>query len=389
MSRLAQYAAFGRNDSAESAWLEPVGFEQLRKFDADDHLAAFRAFLISARAMSEAVAPTRPAQAAEPMFQEVCNLAVNVGAISKPSDAREFFLSHFQPCRIRIGHDESFRANGFLTGYYEPEVEGSLAQTSQFTAPVLARPNDLVTMPQGETRPGLGTTQSAARITPSGDFVAYPDREAIEGGAIASHTRAIVWLHDHVEVFLVQVQGSARIRLPDNRKLRLGYAGRNGHPYTSIGRILMEQDEILEPAMSLAKLKRWIREAGQEQGQRGRKLMQRNRSYVFFKFDDSLQAHQGPIGASGVSLTELRSIAVDRSLWHYGLPYWVDADLPWRGRGKEPFRRLMIGQDTGSAIVGPARADIFFGTGDMAGTRAGDIRHSGDIHVLIPTCGKP
>jgi membrane-bound lytic murein transglycosylase A len=233
-------------------------------------------------------------------------------------------------------------------------------RTRNFSAPVRGRPDNL------------------NAVAP------YPDRAAIEAGAIERHSAAIVWLRDQVEVFLAQVQGSARVRLADGGLLRLAYAGRNGHPYTSIGRILIDTGEIAEADLSLATLKQWVRARGQNPGDAGAALMHRNKSYVFFSLRQECEPANGPIGGQGISLTALRSVAVDRAIWTYGLPFWIDADLPWRGSCPSPFRRLMIAQDTGSAITGPARADIFFGSGDDAGARAGDIRHAGDVVVLLP-----
>jgi membrane-bound lytic murein transglycosylase A len=257
------------------------------------------------------------------------------------------------------------RNAGFLTGYYEPLVDGSLTRTREFTAPVLGRPDNLNALPR------------------------CPDRAAIEAGAFERHSAPLVWVRDLVEVFLIQVQGSARVRLADGSRRRLAYAGRNGHPYTSIGRILIETGEIAEADMSLAALKQWIRAHGQNPGDGGALLMHRNKSYVFFSHHEECEPACGPIGGQGISLTALRSIAVDRAIWSYGLPFWIAADLPWRGSPPSPFRRLMIAQDTGSAITGPARADIFFGSGDDAGARAGDIRHAGDVVVLLPAGEAP
>ncbi len=141
--------------------------------------------------------------------------------------------------------------------------------------------------------------------------------------------------------------------------------------------------------MSLAALKHWIRAHGQNPGDAGLALMQRNKSYVFFALQEDCSPASGPTGGQGISLTALRSIAIDRAIWPYGLPFWIAADLPWRELTPSPFRRLMIAQDTGSAITGPARADIFFGSGDDAGARAGDIRHGGDIVVLLPAGEEP
>ncbi len=183
---------------------------------------------------------------------------------------------------------------------------------------------------------------------------------------------------------MIQVQGSARVRLPDGRLVRLVYNGRNGKPYTSIGRALIEKGEIPENEMSLGRLKAFLREAGLQPGERGRAWLQLNRSFVFFRLDDTLDPALGPIGGAGAPLTPLGSLAVDRALWSYGLPFAVAAELPWRGACLEPFRKVMIAQDTGSAIVGPARFDLFFGSGEAAGERAGAIRHRGEAMVLWP-----
>jgi membrane-bound lytic murein transglycosylase A len=231
----------------------------------------------------------------------------------------------------------------------------------------------------------------------------------------------LVWLRDAVEVFMIQVQGSAKVRLADGQWLRLVYAGRNGQPYTSIGRILVDEGHIHAADMSLAALKGWIRARGQKFGEPGRALMQQNRSYVFFAAQSCADLEEGPIGGAGVSLSPLRSIAVDRTIWSYGLPFWIEADIPWTrafssevdagsrkenaskqesrtsfrfhrnekgsSGGPSPFRRLMIAQDTGSAILGPARADLYFGSGDEAGRLAAGIRHPARIVVLLPNAG--
>ena len=188
---------------------------------------------------------------------------------------------------------------------------------------------------------------------------------------------------------MAQVQGSARVDLPDGRTVRLAYDGRNGQPYTSIGRLLIEAGEIAEAEMSLDRLKSWLRAHGQAPGEPARNLMQRNRSYVFFKIETSFSPADGPTGGSGVALTALRSIAVDRGVWAYGTPFWLDAHLPWREADSRPFRRLTIAQDTGSAILGAARADIYFGGGEAAGARAGAIRHRGAVTALLPQGDEP
>jgi membrane-bound lytic murein transglycosylase A len=292
-------------------------------------------------------------------------------------EARAFFTTYFRPHRI-IGRP------AFFTGYFEPVVEGSLTQSAGFSAPILSRPATLVTLPAESPLASADGPLQAALRAPDGSLAPCPDRAAMEAGALAGQATPIVWLRDPVEVFIIQVQGSARVRLPDGRMLRLSYAGRNGWPYTSIGRILVEEAHIPAPEMSLARLKEWIRQNGQEVGQAGRALMQRNRSYVFFQAEEMSSEAPGPTGAQGVSLTPLRSLAVDRAIWAYGLPFWIDAELPWHEPTPSSFRRLMIAQDTGSAIVGPKRADIYIGSGDQAGRIAGGFRHNGEIIVLLP-----
>jgi membrane-bound lytic murein transglycosylase A len=337
--------------------LPPLTFEDLAGFDKDDHLEAFRVFVHSCALIAEKTPPPRKGAAASAALKTIVHAALRQD-VRDTTQARRFFESHFRPFRVSLNGPAA--ATGFLTGYYEPIVEGSLTRTRDFTAPVLARPDNLES------------------LTP------FPGRAAIEAGALKHHTAPIVWLRDAVEVFLVQVQGSARVRFADGKVSRLVYAGRNGQPYSSIGRILIESGEITEAGMSLAALKQWIRAHGQNPGDAGLALMHANSSYVFFALQEEGDPAVGPAGGQGTSLTALRSIAIDRALWPYGLPFWIAAELPWQGSSATKFRRLMIAQDTGSAIIGPARVDIFFGSGDDAGARAGDIRHAGDVVVLLP-----
>jgi membrane-bound lytic murein transglycosylase A len=357
-----------------------VRFEDLAGFAEDDLLNAFRTWRRSALAIvADAPATRRGAPIPKAL------VAIARAALGKDIDdrqaARDFFVEYFRPYRVRPKDD---RRSGFVTGYYEPLLRGALAPSPEFSAPVLARPDDLVTFAPEGTPPDLDPSLSGAQRLAGGALRPYPERAAIEAAAERGATRPILWLEDHVELFLAQVQGSARVALPDGRVLRLAYDGRNGQPYTSIGRLLIDQDAIEERAMSLDALKTWLRANGQRPGDKGREIMQRNRSYVFFKLEENFDPEEGPIGGAGIALTPLRSIAVDRTLWPYGAPFWIEARLPWEGPSFKSFRRLMIAQDTGSAILGAARADIFFGAGEEAGRRAGDIRHDADFTVLLP-----
>jgi membrane-bound lytic murein transglycosylase A len=360
--------------------LDPVGFSDLQGFDDDDCLAAFRVFVRSAKALVEGLAPTRPAVGGSPVQLAIAREAV-AAEIHDGAGARDFFERYFQPYRVR---PEAPARAGFLTGYYEPRLRASLVQSREFSGPVLARPHDLVAFAETERPASFDPQLSGARRLPDGALAPYPERAEIEAKADAGETRPILWLRDPVEVFLAQVQGSASVELDDGRIVRLAYDGRNGQPYTSIGRRLIEAGEIAEADMSLARLKEWLRANGLAPGDRARNLMQANRSFVFFKIEAQFDPADGPTAGAGVGLTALRSIAVDRNLWAYGTPFWLEANLPWRGSEPSPFRRLTIAQDTGSAILGPARADLYFGGGDEAGRRAGDIRHACDFTVLLP-----
>ncbi len=364
--------------TAEAARLEPLDFDALAGFGDDDHLAAFRCFERSAGALAEGGAGARPARKASGALVAAARAALS-SKVTDAADARRFFETRFRP--FRVVPDPP----GFLTGYYEPCIAGSLVETDGFRWPILARPADLVTFAPGEAPTGFPEGVSGARLRSDGAFVPYDDREAIE----RERRQPIVWLSDAVEAFLVQVQGSAQVEFPDGRRARLAYDGRNGLPYASIGRILIETGEIGEGAMSLASLKAWLRAAGLGEGERGLALLRQNRSFVFFQLVEDFDPELGPVAGAGVALTPLRSIAIDRTLWSYGLPFWIEANLPWADEAPRPFRRLLIAQDTGSAIVGPARADIFFGSGDAAGARAGAIRHRGEFIVLMPLGDEP
>jgi membrane-bound lytic murein transglycosylase A len=352
------------------ARLETLGFESLAGWNDDDHLAALRAFERSARMLAGGRESARPAQPASPELVATARAALREG-VAAERDPRLFFETQFRPFRV-VPEDGA----GFLTGYYEPCVSGSMVETDEFRWPILARPADLVTFAPNTAPSVFPAGVSGARRLGDGSHVPYADRAEIE----AERLDPIVWVRDAVEAFLIQVQGSAQLEFPDGRRARLAYDGRNGLPYTSIGRILIETGEIAESAMSLSSLKAWLR----IDGERGLKLMRRNRSFVFFKLVDDFDPRLGPVAGAGVALTALRSIAVDRTIWAYGLPCWIDAELPWAGETARAFRRLMIAQDTGSAIVGPARADLFFGSGEAAGARAGAIRHEGEVVVLLP-----
>ncbi|MFG1346027.1 MltA domain-containing protein [Xanthobacter autotrophicus DSM 431] len=357
------------------ASLEPLVFPDLDGWRADDHRAAFATFLASCAALRAPPREVGPIDA--PTLREglrqACANATRLGT-AEPSDlvARLFFEVNFAPWRVVPDKGGA----GFFTGYYEPEVAGALTPGGGFDVPVYRRPDDLV-MSGGGPTPNSGPVQ---RRDADGRMVPYFDRAAIEDGALAGRGLEVAWLKDPIDLFFMQIQGSARVRLPDGRVLRLNYDGYNGHPYLPVARLLIQRGLVPREEMSMARIRAFM----EQDPQAGRALRRENRSYVFFKALD-LGAGDGAMGAQGVSLTAGRSMAVDRRIHTYGVPVFVEADLPLSAPGAaDPFRRLMIAQDTGSAIVGPARADLYFGAGDEAGAVAGRIRHPGRFILLVP-----
>ncbi len=351
--------------------LQSIGFDEIDGFSADDFAAAFAAFRRSATIVAAAAQEQR---SAVPPPQSL--IAAARAALDGVDDPAAFFRNWFCPRRIKTP--------GFVTAYYEVEVEARLSPEPGFTTAVLSRPLDLVTLNEAPLQLPSGEKLTSARRQADGALVPYPDRRAIEEEGAAPSAHPLAYVRDPVELFLIQVQGSARLRLPGGGVMALTYAGRNGWPYTSVGRLLIERGLATKTEMSLDLMKATLRRLGAGPSEAGRRLMQENRSYVFFEIDGSEQRRIGPIGGQGAPLTPFRSIAVDRSIWCYGLPFWVAARIPWQSEAETQFRRLMIAQDTGSAIIGPARADLFFGAGEAAGRRAGDIRHAAEMIVLLP-----
>lgn len=352
--------------------LEPIDFSDLPDWADDDHARAFAAFRTSCRPIVRSQIPDpRPVGQA---LASVCRRALQAEWL--PDDkARIFFEQNFRPMRIaRLGDNA-----GFLTGYYEPVVEGSRFPTRAFTTPLYRRPPDLIA-PDAPPGAGFPNRGRVMRVTRDGDLIPYYDRAEIEDGALDGQRLEICWIRTPADALNIQIQGSGRIRLEDGVMVRVNYDGHNGYPYTPVGRILIERNIIPREEMSMARILEWM--TANPDG--AREVRRQNRSYVFFRVA-GLTEDREPVGGQGVELTPGRSIAVDRLLHAYGTPFFIDANLPLGGpRAADPFRRTMIAQDTGSAIVGPARADLYFGAGDEAGRVAGRIKQSGRFAMLVP-----
>ena len=290
--------------------------------------------------------------------------------------ARAFFEQNFQPVRIaRLGE-----AEGLLTGYFEPIVAGSRFPSPEFHVPLYRRPRDLVAAgykPGSDAFPNKGAR--IGRRNENNELVPYYDRGAIEAGALDGQKLEICWLKDPFDLLAIQIEGSARVILEDGTPLRISYDSHNGYRYSSIERVLIERNLISRKEMSMQRIRDWMAAHPDEAA----KVRATNRSYMFFRVT-GLSNEGEPVGAQGVPLTPGRSIAVDR-LHEYGTPFFIEANLPIESvKPASPFRRLMIAQDTGSAIVGPARADLYWGAGEDAGRIAGRIRHPGRFVMLLP-----
>ena len=356
---------------------EPVEWGELEGWTSDDHAAAFAAFLGSCRTLQ--VRRRQAARDLTPIPAALKNICEDARA-AIPLDqegARKFFEDHFRPIRInRLGDTD-----GFLTGYYEPIIAGSRVPTGEFTAPLYRRPPNLVPAGRrklGDAFPSKGVF--VGRRVGRRKIVPYYDRGQIEDGALDGWHLEISYLHDQVDVLFAQIQGSARIRLEDGTILRVNYDSHNGWPYTPVGRILVDQKMLSREQVSMQSIRDWM-EANPDPA---KEVRRQNKSYVFFRITD-LATEDEAVGGQGVPLMPGRSIAIDRALHAYGTPFFIQADLPIANqKAGTKFERLMIAQDTGSAIVGPARADIYFGAGDEAARIAGRIKNPGTFVMLVP-----
>jgi membrane-bound lytic murein transglycosylase A len=353
----------------------PVAFSDIAGWTEDDHLQAFSAFRASCKPIAAQRQPPADPKALGPSLRDPCR-AAKAADISDGAKARAFFEANFLPLRIsRLGEGE-----GFVTGYYEPVIDGSRTQTDIYTVPVYRRPSNLFVRGVKPDAVGLPNKGLVFRKIGRRKLVPYYDRAEIEDGAIAGRGLEICWLKNQTDLLFTQIQGSARVRLEDGSTLRINYDAHNGFPYTPVGRILIDRNIIPKDQMSMHRIREWM-----EQNPDGaNELRRQNRSYVFFR-EVQLSDKDEAVGAQGVPLTPGRSIAVDKALHVYGTPFFIEGELPIESeQSKTPFRRLMVAQDTGSAIVGPARADIYFGAGSEAGKVAGRLRHAMRFVMLVP-----
>ncbi|MFC6488261.1 murein transglycosylase A [Nitratireductor sp. GCM10026969] len=356
-----------------STLFRPISYSDLPGWSTDTVSAAFPAFRRCAFQASRRPYRTgRLGVRAEAFTEAFADARAMADAVAEET-ARRFFERHFVPFRIEAEQG----AAGFVTGYYEPEVEASPVGDGRFTVPLYRRPDDLVDVDGQDLPCDLDPSFAFARCA-GGRLVAYHDRQAIDRGALAGRGLELCWLADRVDAFFIHMQGAARLSMTDGTTRRITYAAKSGHPFTGIGGVLAELGEIPRERVTMQTIRAWLA----RNPHRVDEILWHNRSYIFFRETPAGEPDLGPVAAAKVQLEAGRSLAVDRMLHTFATPFFVDApDLSVDGR---PYRRLMIAQDTGSAITRPARGDVFMGTGGAAGSVAGVIRHKAAFHALLP-----
>ncbi len=347
---------------SKSLNLRPVSFKALGGWQKDNHLAAYHTWLISCDKIIARAKYYRSSTKVRRGLLANCYKARRLGKNISVRQARAFFEKNFQPFEVK-----SYRERGLLTGYFEPELNGSLTKSARYHIPVYKKPRNLVPLIGRRAvqarRSGVSGVSWALKTR--GGFVKFPTRKVIEQGYLKGRNLELIYLEDPVDCFYMHVQGSARIRLEGGGSMRIGFAGKNGYKFRSIGKRYLDKE--------------WLRRYPKS----AQRLFWRNPSFIFFRKIENITRGDGPIGAQGVPLTGARSIAVDKSFHNLGTPIWVVGTNTASKNGRK-MRRLMIAQDVGSAIKGRERADIFWGSGDRAGTVAARTYLRSQFVVLLP-----
>lgn len=351
--------------------LSAVSYADLPGWGSDDFQSFVQAFArscgkISGRAPEEDFG-AKPAFGKVGAWQAACADFEN--ADKSGLDLKAFFEARFTPYAVFADDDPV----GLFTGYYEASLRGSREKSDVYHVPLYKRPDDLVMVDLGLFREALKGQRIAGRVV-GGNLKPYESRSDIVAGNWTHGDKVLVWVDDSVDAFFVQIQGSGIVTMDDGSTMRIGYAGQNGYPYYAIGRELIARGELTKENVSMQSIRAWLEAHPEQAGE----VMNTNGSYVFFQRIDG----DGPMGAQGVALTPGRSLAVDRTQMPYGAPLWVDIAPPVEGANA--IKRLMIAQDTGGAIVGPVRGDVFWGYGKIAEEMAGKMKSQGRYWVLVP-----
>lgn len=361
--------------------LEPATFADLPGWGEDAVEEAVPAFLRSCRRIAalpdETPVDDEPFAGLARDWKPLCAEASKLPKGNRQA-ARHFFETRFQPFSVRNNKNPL----GLFTGYYEPLLHGSRKRGGKHTVPLYIRPPELVMVDLGDFREDLKGKRIAGKVE-DGNLVPYPDRKAIDAGALAGRKLEAVWVDDPIAAFFLHVQGSGRVQLAEGSEMRLGYAAQNGHPYSAIGRELINRGALRREEVSLQTIRAWLEAHPKE----AREVMETNPSYIFFQ---ELKG-EGPLGAQGIPLTPGRSLAVDLQYVPLSVPLWLVSGVP-SPRESEPdgkLRRLLVTQDTGGAIRGPVRGDVFWGFGEEAEAIAGRMKHRGKMWLLLPRTLNP
>lgn len=360
--------------------LLPTTFEALDGWSNDNHGVAMEAFLSSARWMVNQPYKTKTLGICGEQLRELALDALGQFEGADGMDvqaARSFFEKNFQPHLIET-ENKPDGPDGFLTGFFEPVVKASRVRSSRFSIPLYRRPEDLVDIDDTNRPADMDPYFRFARQTKHG-LTEYFDRGAINNGALTDKGLELAYVEDTVDAFFIHVQGAAKLELEQGGSMRITFAAKSGHPYTSLAKLICERENIRPSSMTADVLAHWMRSHPDELDD----LLACNRSYIFFREVKDLNPDSGPIAAAKVPLVAGRSLAVDKKYHTFGTPIWANTHETLPGSGI-PLRRLMIAHDTGSAIAGVSRADIFMGSGDEAGMIAGRIRHTLEMAVLVP-----
>jgi len=357
----------------QEMYIKPASFSMLEGWRDDDHKRALQAFRASCSRLSGRSGDLNfgPGQEFKTVgtWQAVCRSAKSVSG----AQARTFFETHFTPFLVTDGDDPQ----ALITGYYEPRLNGSRKPSAAFPIPLYAPPKDMVTVDLGAFREDW-KGQSLTGLRRASRIVPMPTRAEIDGGALAHRGLEILWVENAIDAFFLQIQGSGRVRLDTGGTVWARYAGKNGHPYFPIGREMIRRGALTPETASMQSIRGWLKAHPDEAAD----VMALNQSFVFFRLDDGTQ---GPIGSQGVTLTAERSVAVDPGFLPLGAPLWLETTDPLSS--ETALRRLVIAQDTGGAIKGPTRADLFWGAGQAAAASAGAMKQPGRLFILVPNAG--
>lgn len=363
-------------DAPPELQLEPVAFSALEGWDQAQLEG-------SALAYSRSCAKWRSADGAVSMGRR--DVYGTLGSWKNGCGPIEAALASGDSARLKKAWEESFTphrviasgdSQGLFTGYYEPLLFGSQQPSDTYAYPLRKRPDDLVEIDLGQFSAELEGKKIRGRVE-SRSFVPYPDRADIEQSV--QEEDVLVWVNDPIAKFFLQIQGSGQVALPDGRRIRVGYADQNGRPYRAVGRDLIEWGELTRESVSLQSIRQWML----DHPDRVDELMNLNRSYIFFHELNKLDPNAGPLGSQNVQLTTGYSLAVDRKFIPLGAPVWLETTVP-DPDGEKFVRRLMVAQDTGGAITGGVRGDVFWGSGDIAEYRAGHMKATGQYFVFLP-----